>query len=268
VAVAFHPLLKRADEVRIAKIYKEQLCTAHKVTCPFHANAFPSFEEKDNGIPSFLGSVLPQTSVQLFEQESNPKLILEKQMKVLLNCVEKEPYPLDLAGTQMTEYLHNNNETVETFVSRIGAALGCGGEQKEWAAMLALFGWEPLLEQCHHESDPVVMLHCPVCLAQRGLPIQTNDEESDDSSVDEIRPAKKRKTTVKHKMMNPMTSHRHYCPIICGFPNNADSFPTPMWQRIATNLLRAAETTDKDVDEIKGEEVLMNIHRLLQSGLR
>ncbi len=42
VAITFHPLLQAADEERITAIYKDKLCTAHDVTCPFYANAFPT----------------------------------------------------------------------------------------------------------------------------------------------------------------------------------------------------------------------------------
>lgn len=261
VAVAFHPLLKAADEFRIANIYREQLCTAHKVTCPFHSNAFPKGNTVTT-VPSYLGSVLPQESVQLFEQ-INPKVVLQKQVKLLLEAVgeRREPVPLDLSTTEMKECM-NDDETVESFVSRVANALGCGDD--EWVATLALLCWQPVenRQQSRH-SGTSTMLQCPVCLACCELHLHDR-EESDNSSVDDLRPAKKRKS-IHPKQMNPMTAHRHYCPVIFGFPTQDSK--EPMWQKIASNLLQA-EAANEGIHEIKGEEVMMNIHRLLQSGLR
>jgi len=261
LAITFHPLLKAADEARISKVYQEKLCTAHKVTCPFHSNAFPSSSLHKTIVPSYLGSVLPQESVALFEQ-SNSKVLLEKQVKLLLNAVGegREPVPLDLSTKQLEEILQEG-ETIESFVARIANALCC--TDNDWAAVLALFCWKPMdIRQPSEHVNQVVLLQCPVCLAQRALNLQM--DESDDSSVDDLRPAKKPRIAAGEKM-NPISSHRHYCPIICGFPCQGSS--APMWQTIATNLLRAGRSQE-DVNELKGEEVMMNIHRLLQSGLR
>ena len=258
VAIAFHPVLKAADEARITNIYREQLCTAHKVTCPFHSNAFPKCNPSTI-VPSYLGSVLPQESVRLFEQ-STPKVKLQEQVKLLLEAVGgRDPVPLDLPAIQMKKCL-NHDETVEAFVSHVSNALGNG--ENEWVAILALFCWQPVEKHSKH-SDATAMLQCPVCLAHCGLLLQNRDE-SDDSSVDDPRPAKRRRD-VHPKQMNPMTAHRHYCPVIFGFPTQDSK--EPMWQKIASNLLRS-EAANKETREIKGEEVIMNVHRLLQSGLR
>lgn len=264
VAIAFHPLLKSEDEVRIANTYKEKLCTSHKVTCPFHANAFPT---TDTIIPSYLGSVLPVETMQLFEQP-NPRSLLQKHVKQLENTVgnEQKPLALDLSPKQMEEFLQEG-ESVEMFVSRVSEALDCG-DGNEWATVLALFCWEPL--ECRQATSKAVQLQCPVCLAQRGLPLQSESEQvsdEDDSSADEVRPAKKRRAVDGLLRMNPITSHRHYCPVICGFAQQDSSFSSPMWETIATNLLQATETTNENIEEIMPEDAMMKIHRLLRAGL-
>lgn len=259
VAISFHPLLKAADEKRIAATYKEKLCTAHKVTCPFHSNTFPT-SSPNTIIPSYLGSVLPTESVQLFEQ-SNPKAMLQKQMERLLVAVGegREPLPMHLPTKQMESFL-DNGETVESFEWRLCEALG-GGEN-DWASLLALFCWEPMVTS--HQTEQAIMLQCRTCLAQRGLLLQ--DVQSEDSSADEMRPAKKPRMAGQEQQLNPMLSHRHYCPVICGFPSEGST--KPMWQTIATNLFRSQRARGEETSHVNGEEVMMNIHRLLQAGLR
>lgn len=259
VAIAFHPLLKAADEERITKIYREKLCTAHKVTCVFHANVFPR-SSPNTVVPSYLGSVLPHDVLTRAEQ-LNPKPLLQKQVKDLLNAVGegRRPPDLSLPEREMERVLEDGAETTEMFVSRVSNALGFSKEDEQWASILALLCWEPADTQ--HSNDPVVILQCPVCLAQRELHVLNNDnnESSDDSSVD-VPPPKKQRT---EDSMNPIASHRHYCPVIHGFPENGST--VPLWQTILKKLFRQSESA---VEDIKGEEVMMNVHRLLKSSLK
>ena len=260
VAVSFHPQLKAADEKRIANLYQENLCTAHKVTCPFHCNKFPKSHPQTT-VPSYLGSVMPPEFVDLVEH-SKPQALLEERIKTLIRAdgEERTPLALHLPHRQMEEFL-GNGETAESFVSRLSGALGCH-ENEQWAAVLALFCWEPT----NARSEQVVVMQCRTCLAQCGLRVHdVDDTETDDStSVDGAPPAKKQRTN--QQQMNPIMSHRHYCPVICGFPS--DSSTVPMWQTVATNLFRSKSNREEEATTIKGEEIMMKIHRLLQSGLR
>jgi len=260
VAITYHPLLKAADEERITAIYKEKLCTAHKVTCPFYASAFPTTVLANAPIPSYLASVFPQDFVTLVEQ-SNPKPLLQKRVHSLLDAARKGDGSVEVSLDAKDMELQED-ETTEMFASQLSNTLGYSKETEQWACILALVCWEP--KQTRQSNKTVLMLQCPVCLSQRGLPIQGYDKNdnssSDDSSVD--LPPPKRPKTAKQPM-NPITGHRLYCPVICGFPCSGSEVPA--WKTIANHLF--ANTGTSDVDDTQGEQVMINIHRLLRSSL-
>jgi hypothetical protein len=145
------------------------------------------------------------------------------------------------------EFLHEG-ETGEAFVTRVSATLGTKEEHK-WAAVLALFGWEPLDNLS--EWKKVLMMHCSTCLAQGRLHVQ----DTNDTGI--APPAKRQR--VEERLFNPILCHRHYCPFVCGFPSEGTT--VPMWQTIATNLFRTEESAENEETGIGSkEEILMKIH--------
>jgi hypothetical protein len=117
----------------------------------------------------------------------------------------------------------------------------------ESVAALVLLGWIPCPdanESTDHTStdatvaapdvsttiSTILSLECPMCLARMELPLTR------DSSTSESPPPRKRS---RQHALDPVQSHRHYCPYVCGFPVAATSSgETPIWQSLAIRLLR------------------------------
>jgi hypothetical protein len=114
----------------------------------------------------------------------------------------------------------------------------------ESVAALVLLGWIPCQDAnestdlTHTDAAPDVStpipkclsLECPVCLARMELPLTR------DSSSSESPPQRKRS---RQLALDPVQSHRHYCPYVCGFPAAAiTNCVTPIWQSLAMRLLR------------------------------
>jgi hypothetical protein len=254
LSIQTHPNLKAEDVRRISDVYQTKLCNGHNVTCTFHSSTFP--KSPSTIIPATLASVLPQETVQLVEHPTPQKLLQKRVQKLVDSIGEARQIPsVDLPAKEMKEFLREG-ETPEVFISRVSAAIGT---EHTWAAMLALFGWEPMKRVS--ESYEMPMMHCTTCLAQGRLPVQGVL-----FCFGITPPAKKQRTS--ERLLNPILSHRHYCPFICGFPSDGSSIP--MWQTITTNLLRSKESAkDYDTTGIGGkeEEILMKIHRVLKSGI-
>lgn len=160
LSIFIHPNLNAANVRRIANVYQTKLCSAHKVFCTFHSNAFP--KSSLTIVPSYLASVLPEETVNLVEQPA-PQQLLQNRVQRLIDTVDSRKFPsLDLPAKDIQQFLHEG-ETVEAFVTRVSAKLGTKEEHK-WAAVLALFGWEPLENST--ECKKVLMMHCSTCLAQ------------------------------------------------------------------------------------------------------
>jgi hypothetical protein len=259
LSISFHPNLKAADVRHIASLYQTKLCSAHKVFCSFYSKAFPK-SSLTSIVPSYLASVLPEETVDLAEHPA-PQSLLQNRVQTLIDKVHSRKIPsLDLPAKSIQEFLREG-ETPEAFVARISAALGTKEEHKEWAAVLALFGWEPMEKNSCESNERLMMLHCSTCLAQGRLHMQ------DANDTDIAAPPAKKQRIGEGLLFNPILSHRHYCPFICGFPSEG-SF-VPMWQTIATNLFRTEESANNDEMGVAGkeEEILMKIHRILKSGI-
>jgi hypothetical protein len=254
LSIQFHPNLKAADVRRISGVYQTKLCNGHKVTCPFHSNTFP--KSSSTTIPAYLAFVLHEETVDLVEQPTPQQLLQKRVQKLVASVAESRQIPsLDLPAKEMKEYLCEG-ETPEAFITRVSAAIGT---EHTWAAVLALFGWEPM--ESISESYEMPMMHCSTCLAQGRLPAQGVL-----FCFGITPPAKKQRTG--ERLLNPILSHRHYCPFICGFPSEGSC--VPMWQTIATNLLRSEKSVESDgTTGIGGkeEEIFMKIHRILKSGI-
>jgi hypothetical protein len=96
-------------------------------------------------------------------------------------------------------------------------------------------------------------LECPMCLARMELPL-TRDSRTDTS---ESPPPRKRS---RQLALDPVQSHRHYCPYVCGFPTAATSSceTTPIWQSLAIRLLRddqSSSSTSTSTSQISATTV-------------
>lgn len=189
------------------------------------------------------------------------------------------------------------------------------------AAIFTLFGWLPVpctFDNSASNSLPTLAVKCPICLARINLKLETiqaarraeatptncsqilmESGSSDNSyhegdSVEEInqtmRPAKRLRVMLDSiqntKGVDPLSSHRHYCPFVCGFQFDPTQVATPLWQVIASSLLRQSKSTCKgntvasapgapvdneklkDADHLKtGKEALDEVRKILRSGI-
>jgi hypothetical protein len=133
----------------------------------------------------------------------------------------------------VTKFEKAGDGTTETALS---------GATMESVAALVLLGWI----QCQDANESTdnthttyvstttptcLSLECPMCLARMELPL-TRDSSTGTS---ESPPPRKRS---RQLALDPVQSHRHYCPYVCGFPTAATIDMTPIWQSLALRLLR------------------------------
>lgn len=245
LVVTIHPKLKAAAVKKIAGIYQKRLCTSHKITCPFRCDSVPGRSDEMETVPSFFAPVLPPDMIDLVENP-RPQTMMRERMRRWKECFDRSSVPhLDLSFKALQEF---SEEQDEPLGARIAQACGSTDTNDDDAAILALFGWTPATS-----DTAIVKAECTVCLTCTQVPIRGTP------NAKEGPPAKKKQ---KVKAMNPMLSHRHYCPMIRGFPS--DHTPVPMWKIIAKNTLSKEEPESV---QREGETALEAFRRLLRTGV-
>jgi hypothetical protein len=152
----------------------------------------------------------------------------------------------------------------------------------ESVAALVLLGWIPCQEANdstdHIHADTALnvsttipqclFLECPMCLARMELPLTLDSSTSEESP-----PPRKRS---RQLALDPVQSHRHYCPFVSGFPTSAttSSETTPIWQSLAIRLLRddqsSTSTSTNQISTIVEDGVDHDdawIRKMLQSAV-
>ena len=186
-------------------------------------------------------------------EQPAPQQLLQRRAKKLIHAFP-DRVPVYTVPTKPIQIFLAEGESPEDFVSRVSTSILGSSEEEgkhEWAAVLALLGWEPV----EHDTVDAGLVHCSTCLVQCKLLTQRAHDDSD--------PPSRKKQRLEAKPMTPISSHRYYCPFVCGFPVEGSS--VPMWQVIATKLLRPEVLADDEL--CTGEDAMMKIHRMLRSGL-
>jgi hypothetical protein len=168
--------------------------------------------------------------------------------------------PLDLSSSASSDALETSpsGPTLLTRIVTKFEKVGDGTTETELSAAtvesvaaLILLGWIPC-QDANESTDltptdaapnvsttipTCLSLECPVCLARMELPLTR------DSSTSESPPPRKR---ARQLALDPVQSHRHYCPYVCGFPTAAasSSETTPIWQSLALRLLRDDQSSN------------------------
>ena len=172
-------------------------------------------------------------------------------------------------------------------------ALGAWEDFYEVIVALALFGWVPatttttgIQSNTTTESDPVVNLECPVCLSRMNFQMHEYDWHHHQhgtspkkkvvygSDSEEGGPPRKRQRLQQQQYfstnINPVLSHRHYCPYVCGFPRDGARKGTPLWKTIAKKMLHKNEPKQNGADEnsaADGDAAMDRILQLLDAGV-
>jgi hypothetical protein len=265
--IVFHSQLKQAAVQKIAAIYKQRLCTAHELICPFWSNEFP-VDQVPYAVPSYLATVLPEPAVELMEHPAPAKL-LRAPMKEWIKVLKGESIDLAIPEEVQTK-MSSLVVTEEEDDADDGGGLtnmiftACGLETSkanEDAILLALFGWAPM-EQT--SSGAPKRAKCSVCHAEARVPFLRPTTEAGEAPQ-----TKKRRMT-----MNLVSAHRHYCPFVCGFPT-AGKPAEPMWDVIVKNLVSSTthhssatgeQESPRNATE-RSETVLAAVQDMLRSGI-
>jgi len=230
LAIKLHSSLTPATRRKMAQEYRLKLCSAHKVTCPFFSQrVLPN----DGAIPSWMASVVPDYIMELMDSPT-PGLVAERKMKEI-------------------EELIGANHKLEIDLSALGKRQGLvmdvlfklGFPPKSYHS-LVIFGWEPV-----EVKDS--KLQCGLCLAQYESDRAGDDNQSTDP------PNSKRQRISNTKDL--LYTHRHYCPIQCGFPTDS-ALAQPLWQEIANRILD--ELPPQELDPL---ERFQSIQQMLSSAI-
>jgi hypothetical protein len=186
-----------------------------------------------------MASVVPDYLVELMESPT-PGEVMEKMAKRLdMISGRKEVAQVELTCSGEEQIL----------VDDVRAKLGIG---RNSFLSLALFGWDSIAPI----QDSVMMLLCGVCLAEAEL--DCSQEHTNEARTLEQEPTRKR----QKRTMDPIKSHRHYCPWKCGFP--CDSTPVqPLWQVIAKRLVSESPPQP----ELELEDSFRAIQHMLSSAI-
>lgn len=206
-------------------------------------------------------------------------------------------------------FMPPENETEE--IRAQTRAQGAWEDFYEVIVALALFGWTPyttnstnnmLQSSAENSKDvPVVCLECSVCLSKMDFQMHEYDhhhhhhrtspnkkkvlygsdsEEELDEEAHNTTPPRKRRKLGQHPhhyvtKINPVLSHRFYCPIVCGFPRDGARRGDPLWKIIASKLLHTKKEQPNcgddqqgvDVENDDGEVAMERILQLLDAGV-
>ncbi|CAJ1900056.1 unnamed protein product [Cylindrotheca closterium] len=256
LAIALHPGLSPDSKEKICNVYREKLATYHKSNCPFKVEGKEFLlnhqkEEEEEGIPSYIVDVFPRKSVELVEHPRPSTLLQSRAKQLEERCPAGYKFP-------KLEVPESERKQVDSPHISLAAQL----KTNESAAMLALLGWEPIVEENKKPTDvesPLpLILGCRFCYSRMELTLEKELEQEQQVEQEEATtkspPAKKAKLSSRHSA--PLDAHRHYCPLVCGFPTRFFGPKKAMWKAIVSRLHQEAEEV-ANIPPPTGEETKM-----------
>ena len=283
----------------VCRTYRTKLAMAHEEQCPFRWDAElhlvllkdETANATKNYVPTSLASVLPPKTVQLLEHPF-PSFLLRSSVQKLEASCPKEGGPWrfpilelspELRDVRLPSLKLNLDTTADQLIRQAPQQLGMGYNS---SVALALFGWIPIGTQST-ANPPIVTVGCPLCLAWIDMRLEllqnqadsTNEKETEyhrggEEEESSSRPSKRSKISARKKRFsNPWTNHRHYCPMVCGFPTDTLEHDTPAWQTILSRLYQKEvakydnPTRGQDDKEEDLDAELNRFQKILQSGI-
>lgn len=228
LAITLLPGLSPESKEKICQVYREKLATCHKANCPFHVEGkefLRNQEDDEEVIPFYIVDTFPSECVELVEHP-RPSALLQSRVKRLEECCpsgykfpvlevqESERKEIDSAQTSLASQLQTNDSV----------------------AILALLGWEPMEEEkrAPDEVSPLTLaLGCQFCYSQMELALEKEQHDEQEEATPEGPPAKKTRLSRHYA---PLDAHRHYCPLVCGFPTQPFAPKKPIWKIIFSHL--------------------------------
>lgn len=273
-------LSAKAMEI-ICSAYREQLSSAHLHHCPFRLEARQFFHSERMGkakltVPAAFASVLKQETVKLLEHPW-PSQLLSKGIREIEDTLPSESSSwesprLDVADEILSFSLSGKDGTTITAVDAVSEVADFLGIKSHDILLAAILGWTPVKAKADIdlESQNIVSLGCPLCLAMMEIPLKSSEDSSGESGS---RPPKRQKRLARYD--NPHDAHRHYCPFRCGFPTKMLTVDTPLWQVLLSRLISEREA--KEEKQCSGytspeklldpEQTVSRIRKILMSGI-
>lgn len=293
IVIQIHPNLSTSAARDVCQAIEAELAKAHALDCSFRSDAekFLQIRSKDvnesNMVPAFIASVLTPSVLELMEHPSPQQSLRDRVMTLVeyfglddndesessndgckLRPVVEIPRELLQFGVS-----NQDNQTQDSeFLPCIKRILELP-EVDVQAIALALLGWEPSLTGTASGAQ----VKCQVCLATADVVLEDTISPTEDGAtsmestaaageaVDAVANPSKRQRTSSASVMNPILSHRHYCPFVCGFPRTGSWSSRPLWKVIATRILQTnANLTDPSYRADDSED---RIHTMLKAGI-
>lgn len=269
LAITYLPGLSTFAADKVTCLYEQQLGSEHKESCPFRKDALDYFQHDVSvTIPRLFASYVPADLVHLVET-TRPIRVFGAQVQgrvaqdLVWDAVQLElhtsirqyqpPAGADTAGSNLA------------LEDRLVKALGdedynfenIAPDKVKMAALTVLLGWKPktsafACELCHASVD--------ICPA---------DNETITTTATE--PPNKRARSSSG--WDPLYSHRHYCPYVCGFPRHGASRATPLWKALADKLLLPPKTTTTGASvgasttELAGKSEWVQVNAMLNAAI-
>ena len=204
-------------------------------------------ETQQSIIPSALTLFFPADLVNLAEAR-RPAIVFGKQIQAYLTeNVAWEQIQIEThSSIQQYRPPGNNDESTSpaTLENLLFKALSKANfnfpetESKriEIIALLVLLGWKAR-ETTISTKETTLSLTCELCQSNSNVALAVSSSGNEASGEQEPPPPKRAKTS---SGFNILSSHRHYCPYVCGFPRNGALRTTPLWKSLADKILTPA----------------------------
>lgn len=278
---------------RLCQAYRNKIVSCHATSCPFRLSSIDelrSFElseqeseniEKENSngdvhlsVPIYLGQVLPEDTIRLMEHPS-PYMVLKRKIDnfndIVRSINSKAAGSSLLSSTwrfprlQVPSKIRQMNSSMN-----LTEVLGCDDES---ILALSLLGWTPISNECLDNSTPVLSLGCRCCFSIIDLQLENSSEDNDGTEIDRLTKRQK----ISYRNLNPLESHRHYCPYKVGFPEKVGD-SNPVWkiilQRLCEEIHGSKTKESARIEEIEAdvaigilEKSVDNVRKILHSGI-
>lgn len=251
-------LSTKASE-KVCNAYREKLVLAHDPNCPFKIEGEQFLRESQQNrhiiIPVYMASVLPQEVVKLVEHPVPRSLLRLRVQQLESKCPTSWTFPKLQISNEITD-VSTSAEEDDPIKSACQLL-----ETTQTPAILSILGWEHTSNKEDETGRPVVCLGCRLCYSWMELTL----EEADSSPTNDDKQPEKRRKLASPRYRNPLQAHRHYCPIICGFPESLFAEKKPLWKSILSRLLQQ----QKVVNETGGPEdyTVDKIQQILRSAI-
>ena len=287
VSVSYMAGLSTFASDKLTCRYEQQLGSAHDESCVFRKEAEAYFAEKEERkessiLPSVFFKYFPMELVELVEAR-RPIATFGAQVKQRLNnervatmCESVQFHHHASVMAYRPPISTDNDESVaieESLFQTIKTAQCDFGNAAETsikvASLLTLFGWYPDVDKAN------TSMSCQLCGVALDNLLPPGAEKAPEASSSSSSPSTSEPPTKRTRVASTvdlLSSHRHYCPYVCGFPRQGASCGVPLWKALADKLLAVPKITASDIDAEPSDDLCnksewVKVNALLNAGL-